>query len=76
MASDEAFYCSVNASLAKNPNLERFWCLEMIGITDPVGRKSDVRLLRYFVKLSSSKMKDTRSLGLGNQIRSVHLIII
>ena len=41
VASDEAFYCSVNVSLVKNPNLERFWCLETTKIIDPVGRESD-----------------------------------
>ena len=58
MASDEAFYCSVNVSLAKNSNLERFWCLEMIGITDPVGRESDDEALEMLCK--TIKFKDER----------------
>ena len=39
MAFNEAFYCSVNVSLVKNQNLERFWCLKMIGITSSRQRK-------------------------------------
>ena len=58
MASDEAFYCSVNVSLVKNPNLERFWYLETIGITDPVGRESDDEVLEMFCK--TIKFKDGR----------------
>ena len=30
--SNRNFYCSVNVSLIKNPDLEKFWCLETIGI--------------------------------------------
>ena len=58
MASDEAFYCSVNVFLVRNPNLERFWCLETIGITDPVGRESDDGVLEMFCK--TIKYKDER----------------
>ena len=58
MAPDEAFYCSVNVSLVKTPNLERFWCLETIGITDPVGRESDDEVLEMFCK--TIKFKDGR----------------
>ena len=58
MASDEAFYCSVNVSLAKTSNLERFWCLETIGITDPVGRKSDDEACEMLCK--TIKFKDGR----------------
>ena len=31
-----SFYCSVNFSVIKNPDLERFWSLETIGIKDPI----------------------------------------
>jgi len=31
------FQCSVNLLVAKNPDLERFWCLEVIGIKNPIG---------------------------------------
>ena len=36
-----SFYCSVNVSLIKNPDLERFWSLETIGIKDPMSKESD-----------------------------------
>ena len=43
-----------------------------MGITDPVGRESDDEALEIFCKPLSSKMEDTRSLGLGNQIRPAY----
>ena len=53
VTSDQAFFCSVNVSLVKNPNLERFWCLETIGIMDPIGRESDDKILEiiYIIPL-------------------------
>jgi len=40
--------CSVNLSVAKNPDLERFWCLEVIGIKDPIGINDDDQALQTF----------------------------
>ena len=56
-APDEVFQYSVNISLVKNPNLERFWCLETIGITDPVGRESDDEAFEMFCTTIKFKME-------------------
>jgi len=34
--------------VAKNPDLERFWCLEVIGIKDPIGINDDDQALQKF----------------------------
>ena len=34
-------YCSVNVSVMKNPDLERFWSLETIGIKNPMSKERD-----------------------------------
>ena len=36
-----SWYCSVNVSVIKNPDLERFWSLETIGIKNPMSKESD-----------------------------------
>ena len=43
-----SFYCSVNVSLIKNPDLERFWSLETIGIKDPMSKESDEEAIEKF----------------------------
>ena len=72
MSSNQSVYCSVNVSLIKNPDLQKFWCLETIGIKDPMSKESDEEAIDRFCKT----MEDTRLLGPGNQIVSVCLIIL
>ena len=67
VASDQAFYCSVKVSLVKTQISE---------LQIQYSEKVMMSFLRCFVKPLSSKMEDTRSLGLGNQIRSAYLIIM
>ena len=43
-----SFYCSANVSLIKNPDLERFWSLETIGIKDPMSKESDEEAIEKF----------------------------
>ena len=43
-----SFYCSVNVSLIKNPDLERFWSLETIGIKDSMSKESDEEAIEKF----------------------------
>ena len=40
--------CSANSSVVKNPDLEKFWCLETIGITDPFNTDDNDQALRKF----------------------------
>ena len=62
-----SFYCSVNVSVIKNPDLERFWSLETIGIKKiQLVKKVMKKQLRSSVILSSLKREDTRLLGPGN----------
>jgi len=42
--------CSVNISLDKHLDLEKFWSLESIGITDPIDGKCDDEILEKFDK--------------------------
>ena len=43
-----SFYCSVNVSVIKNPDLKRFWSLETIGIKDPISKESDEEAIEKF----------------------------
>ena len=50
MSSNQSVYCSVNVSLIKNPDLQKFWCLETIGIKDPMSKESDEEAIDRFCK--------------------------
>jgi len=68
-------HCSVSISSVKNPDLETFWSLELVGITDPIDRGSDDEALEKFCE--SIKFREgTKSLYLGNQIEYVYLTTI
>ena len=58
VAPNQSFYCSVNVSLIKNPNLEKFWYLETIGIKDPMSKESDEETIEKFCK--TIKFEDGR----------------
>ena len=58
VSSDRNFYCSVNVSLIKNPDLEKFWCLETIGIKDPMGKENDEEAIVRFCE--TIKFEDGR----------------
>jgi len=68
--SDYQVQCSINISTIKNPDLERFWHLETIGISDPLDAQSDDEALRGFnenIKFENERYQVTWPWKLGNE---------
>ena len=76
VSSNQSFYCSVNVSLIKIPDLQKFWCLETTGIKDPMSKESDEEAIDRFCK--TIKFEDGRYQVTWpeNQIVFVYLIIL
>jgi len=71
MKSDYQVQCSVNVSTIKNPDKERFWHLETIGISDPLCTQSDDEALRNFnenIKFENERYQVTWSWKSGMEI--------
>ncbi|XP_065899951.1 uncharacterized protein [Dysidea avara] len=46
----QSLHCSVNVSSVKNPDLETFWSLELVGIADNIDREGDDEALEKLCK--------------------------